>query len=353
MDCYDFTREIVEENRSLHIQNVKTNNWALQYHTTTPNTNFANFDLDRIEKTVSNLQIGPETIQIIKRLRKENNRALQLSEDVATLYNNRNRIAPNTDHWLKERRRYLTASSLASILGENPYSTSNDVYLQKIGASPKFAGNFFTRYGQRYERDAAVVFQYLTGELVIEEQIGLVIHEYTKPNDMYNYGSRYAATPDYVTYRKSLIEIKCPPRRKIAHFVPKHYQSQVQLQLEVCGANLCYFVQYKPPKGEIGLGQFDIVEVPHDKIWFNRVVPKLDTFWDAVLEHHRKFKRDVGTIEYQPLHDDIETDTRTSKKRKSEIRYSLRDIDALRTKKIGSIEMGGFKIMNTRSDEPN
>ena len=73
------------------------------------------------------------------------------------------------------RRWFIGGSDIAAIAGLSPYKTALDVYAEKLGLVPPFAGNQFTRWGKRLEAVIADCYAETTGlEL---EPGGFVMHE--------------------------------------------------------------------------------------------------------------------------------------------------------------------------------
>lgn len=58
----------------------------------------------------------------------------------------------NTPEWVEWRKGGLGASELPAILGLDPYRTEHEVWEEKTGRRPGFAGNAKTRWGHRMER---------------------------------------------------------------------------------------------------------------------------------------------------------------------------------------------------------
>lgn len=204
-----------------------------------------------------------------------------------------------SQEWLNLRGTMLTASDVATALGENPYEKPSNLILKKCGIrgaapveaapvdetepqsmppqpTPEFKGNDATRHGERYESVARDLYCEKTGEVVHE--LGLVQH----PNISWIGGS-----PDGVTESGKLIEIKCPMSRKINANVPKHYLAQLQILMEVLDLEECDFIQYRPEPLE-----YQVTNVQRDRQWFADRLPKLQAFWDEVL-----YKRENGLCE--------------------------------------------------------
>lgn len=179
-----------------------------------------------------------------------------------------------SEAWLKLRGNMLTASDVASAIGVNKYQTPQELLEKKCGLGEKFTGNAATRHGEKYEDEARMLYEERHGEVVHE--IGLV------PHPIHNW---LGGSPDGVSESGKLVEIKCPPQRAIIPGeVPEHYMPQLQLCMEILDLESADFIQYKPaetnwPKPE----EFDVVNVPRDRGWFEKYLPVMREFWDKVL----------------------------------------------------------------------
>jgi len=193
----------------------------------------------------------------------------------------------------------LTASDIATALGENHYETPQKLLLRKV-LKLKWAGNAATAHGTRLEPIARDLYDERYNHK--SHEIGLVQHPVHK---------WLGGSPDGITEDGLLIEIKCPLTRKIESKVPKHYMPQIQLLLEILDLEECDFIQYRPggtlrerdecsgcrvgvfgncyceyrdvpdPKTpEI----FNIVRVQRDREWFQNALPILEAFWNKVQD---------------------------------------------------------------------
>lgn len=161
----------------------------------------------------------------------------------------------------------ITASDVASAIGENHYETP-DAFIKKKVLKTKWAGNAATQHGTKLEPLVREMYDQKFGKKTHE--IGVVQHR----DHPWLGGS-----PDGVTEDGLLVEIKCPLTRKIEAKVPKHYWPQVQLLLEVTDLEECDFVQYKPEPEE-----FVVVRVSRDRSWFEKNLPVMRTVWTKVLK---------------------------------------------------------------------
>ena len=196
-----------------------------------------------------------------------------------------------SQEWLALRGTMLTASDLATAIGDNPYEKPSDLLVKKCGHN-KWNGNAATEHGTRLEPVARDLYDLQYSQK--SHEIGLVQH----PVHLWLGGS-----PDGVTESGRLIEIKCPLTRKIEHKCPKYYLPQIQLLLEVLDLEACDFIQYRPAgflKPDAP-EEFDVIEVVRDREWFARILPIAKAFWDEVI-----LRRKYGLCE---VVDDDEDDT--------------------------------------------
>ena len=177
-----------------------------------------------------------------------------------------------SQEWLELRENMITASDVASALGESHFE-SPDAFVKKKVLKTKWAGNAATQHGTLLEPIARDLYDQKYGR--VSHEIGLVQHR--------DY-PWLGASPDGVTEDGLLIEIKCPLTRKIEANVPKHYWPQVQLQLEITDLEECDFVQFRPAKNENSQPEFVVVRVKRDREWFQRSLPLLENIWKRVLK---------------------------------------------------------------------
>lgn len=138
-----------------------------------------------------------------------------------------------SQEWFELRKGMCTASDIAPIIGEGKYSTRNDIIKKKCGKGKPFTGNSATRHGQRYEDVAIGIYESRRGFIKVHE-FGLLPHPTV---------SCLGASPDGITKAGVMVEIKCPPRRKINGKPPHGYWCQMQTQMEVCNLMVCDFFE--------------------------------------------------------------------------------------------------------------
>lgn len=192
-----------------------------------------------------------------------------------------------TDGWYKKRQCHLTASSIASAVGENPYEKRMTALRKKLGFGPPFKGNAATAHGNYYEDIAVKIYEERTGEKQIE--FGL-LESIKKEHDGEPVDTSFlAGSPDGITASGRLLECKCPYRRKPNGEVPHLYTFQIQSLMHMLDLKICDFFEYVPGctwQDEI----FEITTVVRSDVWFNTVFPQMRRFWDEV----EYFRREVA-----------------------------------------------------------
>ena len=181
-----------------------------------------------------------------------------------------------SQEWLDLRDNMITASDVASAIGDNHYETP-DAFVKKKVLKTKWAGNAATAHGTLLEPIVRDLYDQRTGRK--SHEIGLVQHR------QYPW---LGASPDGVTEDGLLIEIKCPLTRKIEAKVPKHYWPQVQLQLEITDLEECDFIQYRPASTEGTVPsrpeEFVVTRIKRDRSWFEKNLPAMRTAWDRICK---------------------------------------------------------------------
>jgi putative phage-type endonuclease len=183
-----------------------------------------------------------------------------------------------TPPWYEMRNSMITASDVGTVLGTNKYSTRLQVLRNKVdvvlgqGYGEVFTGNAATLWGQEHEDEVRDRFSQLYGVECFD--CALLPH----PEHPW-----VGASPDGLVSDRSLIEIKCPLRRvPKPDYIPPAYYDQMQLQLEVCNLEKCYFVEWKPGARLFDEDIFQVQVVKRDRSWWTEALPKLRIFWDEV-----------------------------------------------------------------------
>lgn len=108
----------------------------------------------------------------------------------------------------------------------------NNFYQRQNGIIPSHISSEATRWGQKYEEVALREYTLLTGDFVHE--FGFICHPQL---------SWLGASPDGITEKGVMLEIKCPKSREITGVTPFHYFVQCQIQLECCDMEMCHFLE--------------------------------------------------------------------------------------------------------------
>ena len=163
---------------------------------------------------------------------------------IKILINRSNKAAQKSLEWLTLRHNMLTSSEVATILDCNYYDNCKSLFNRKRQPlNPIALSSTSIAWGEKYEPIAKLVFESITQEKVTD--IGLVDH-YLYP--------WLGASPDGVVSDGRLLEIKCPYSRSIIQGkIPYHYWVQVQIQLEVCNFDECYFLQCKFEENQLNV----------------------------------------------------------------------------------------------------
>ena len=164
-----------------------------------------------------------------------------------------------TEEWYKQRKECLTASAIAIPLkitryeyelmkkdivhfAKDSYSIGNQantfgtiselIQSKALPENQGWEGNAWTRWGVKYEPVITAAYSYYESCNVME--FGLMPH-HTIP--------WLGASPDGITNKEVMVEIKAPFKRKINGIPSLHYWSQMQIQMECCDIDLCDFVE--------------------------------------------------------------------------------------------------------------
>jgi hypothetical protein len=176
----------------------------------------------------------------------------------------RRQYSQRSPGWYKARDERITASAVASVIMQSEEScrsyidyyklqgkvkidptkscnykeTQLDFILGKCGLGPKFRGNEYTRWGQKFENIVSNIYSQLRQIDILE--FGLIPH----PTIDF-----LAASPDGISTDGIMLEIKCPPCRQVMDYPPLHYWQQMQVQLACTDLQFCdyfdaHFVEY-------------------------------------------------------------------------------------------------------------
>lgn len=225
----------------------------------------------------------PDDDVVSVRLRLVDPRVVRLLRRCADLPEQR------TPEWFARRNTMITASDVASVLGVSKFQTRRVALRHKVGAildraelvrvwDDRSVAGGITAWGTQHEDAVRDRFCQLYDEVCHET--GCVPH----PKIAF-----LGASPDGVLESGALLEIKCPVRRIIdPNVVPPQYYHQIQLQLEVCDLDLCYYVEWAPREESffdddgVPKDTFSVQRVLRDPAWLTTHLPALRAFWNDV-----------------------------------------------------------------------
>jgi putative phage-type endonuclease len=179
----------------------------------------------------------------------------------------------NTPDWHAWRSRGLGASEAPIIMGDSPWNTPFQLWLEKTGQMKREEPNGFAaaamQRGVRMEPEARAWY---------EQNQAVLMQPLSAEHDVHSYIR--ASLDGANTAIKVGIEIKCPgklghEKTKASKELPSHYKAQVQQQLMVTGFDRIDFVSYD--------GQDNVIipvypDIPYQAVLYS----KLAKFWECV-----------------------------------------------------------------------
>ncbi len=180
-------------------------------------------------------------------------------------------LEQRTDAWVKFRKNMIGASDAPIIMGESPWKTPYQLWLEKMdqGGDP-FETNYAMERGNRLEDIAIESFNRKMG-LAMKPKV--VISE----NIPWMMASLDGITP----CRKFILEVKCPGNEDhalaIAGHIPQKYYAQVQHQLAVTDLNMAYYYSFD---GEDGV----VVHVNRDDEYIDKMRVEENKFYRCMVD---------------------------------------------------------------------
>lgn len=144
-----------------------------------------------------------------------------------------NGIKQHSAEWHAARVCTVGGSSLATITGNNPFSTVQKMISEKVGLT-KFSGDIKPQWGNLFED---VIKRYVEADLRCEI-LGEDLFIEGPPGTSYSPDGLAVLARDGTTPAITLIEFKCPFVRIPNGSVPHHYMPQLLMGLDVLGADL-------------------------------------------------------------------------------------------------------------------
>lgn len=177
--------------------------------------------------------------------------------------------------WREWRGRGLGASDVPAVMGESPWTSPFELWLDKTGLYPRPPANEFQvaamKRGNELEPIARTMF---------EAQMGLQYPSVSTHHEQYEF--LRASFDGYCESDNSILEIKCPGKvdheKALKGRVPKKYIDQMQQQLLISGARIAYYFSWDG-KSNKGI----TIEVKPDNERHNRLLAECIDFWKRVL----------------------------------------------------------------------
>jgi putative phage-type endonuclease len=239
-----------------------------------------------------------------------------------------------TDEELLARRRSLGASEVAAVVGLNPWRSAHDVWCVKRGLldeEPTTASRVGT------------LIEPVIKQLYIEDTSATVEYRGTIRHPSIPWAT---ATPDgHVVGLPRLLEIKCVGWRSATHWtteddgIPDYYRTQVEWQMEVCGADECDVAAL------IGGTDFRVYRIRRDPSLAAALLESCAKFWALVesgtpptADHSDGARRMLAklyprdTRPLLPAPDDVVTTAQSLLMVRSEIKSLEKDEAALENK---------------------
>lgn len=180
--------------------------------------------------------------------------SVKFNEDISII-----NVEQKSQEWLDMRKKYISASSVATALGFNGDSKYTEYINEKRSGVSKFTGNTYTHYGELFEDIARQIFEYYTDSKVHE--IGFIVNKKypclgISPDGVVEYSN---------TQDLELLEIKCPSARYIDGNIKNDYYHQIQMQLAVTELDICNFLECKFELVKYDTKSFETSCLTHDE----------------------------------------------------------------------------------------
>jgi putative phage-type endonuclease len=177
-----------------------------------------------------------------------------------------------TAEWLEWREGGIGGSDAAALMGSSPYMDAYELWQRKLKLLPPIQTNAAMQRGHDLEPIARIEFELATG---LHMKPGCFIH----PELSFLRASLDGISAD----GKFILEIKAPGltthREALAGKIKPYYFTQMQHQLAVTGAEMCYYCSYTDLPD---IQSLYITEIARDDAYIERMVEREAKFWEAV-----------------------------------------------------------------------
>lgn len=178
-------------------------------------------------------------------------------------------LEQGSEDWLKYRESRVMATDVPVILESNKWKTKLQLWEEKLRHRPPTEMNDAMRRGQLLEPEA---------RKLASDFLGIDFEPCVYQSDKYPW---LAASLDGISKcKKYILEIKCPKASThedaIDNRIPDYYRDQIQDQLLVTQAEICYYFSYRPENKD---KPYAIVEIYPDLEKHEIIVQKSKEFY--------------------------------------------------------------------------
>lgn len=182
-------------------------------------------------------------------------------------------LIQGSKEWKEMRRNYIGASDASAIMGDSPWTSPYELWMEKMGISEK-EQTFVMQRGIELEEHARYAFEKLLDCFVLPQ---VIYH----PNIPYMMASIDGLSID----GDIAVEIKCPGQ--IDHLcavqgaTPTKYIPQLMHQMEVLGLNEMYYFSYNPGYTKCPEKLLKVQRYPEP--YMKVLLQKEKQFWECVV----------------------------------------------------------------------
>jgi putative phage-type endonuclease len=196
-------------------------------------------------------------------------------------------LEQGSPEWLAWRKTVITATDASIIMGNNPWDTPYKCWQKKLGLIEENISNAAMERGKRLEPEARAKFIQFHGIDMIPAVVESTEFDFL------------GASLDGISeLGNSLLEIKCGGEKlhnmAMKGEIPDYYRDQMQHQLLVTGAEICYYYSYDGTDGIC-------LEVLPDPEYKEKFLPKAREFWKCVAFNEPPALQDA---DYKDMSDD-------------------------------------------------
>ncbi len=151
-----------------------------------------------------------------------------------------------TQDWKDERTNYIGGSEVATILGENPYSTPLQLWLRKRGAMPPIEDSDIMRFGNFFEPILALHFEQTTGLRTRQISKTYTHHKYDFLRA--NIDRQILANPEKGIISTAVLELKTTTSHRLKALdgeYPISWLFQLQHYIGITGYEQAYLQVYE------------------------------------------------------------------------------------------------------------